>query len=633
MSDDAISEDFKTHLATISASPEELQETRKPTVSLRRDIRGEITRQRLHTLPELRLSDDAADVSPDLELVETLGTGGMGVVRLARQVSLDREVAVKTIRSDQQPNVAQALLEEAYVTGYLEHPNIIPIYTVGRTQDGAPLIVMKRVEGTSWREQLEGNDQWPPDDLASQIEILSQVSNALHFAHSRDILHRDIKPENVMIGDFGEVYVLDWGIAVSLTKEKPLIPHVGDEKDLSGTPGYLAPEMAMQDMDELDERTDVYLLGATLHDILTGEPRHSGTTLMEYLYTAHQSRPYEYDDSVPAELAAIANQACHRDKDQRFQSAEEFRNALQAYLRHRESVTLSNSADEKLEQLTDLLEATELDEAAIHDTYGECRFGFDQALRMWPDNPAATDGLQQCLEMMADYHLKQQSLDACRVCLADLPRPAPSLERRAEELACRLDDEQQDLERLKEMEKDLDLSTSRSARSLLVLILGIIWTGTSLYGALRYGGEDIVDHEHLRSHMISAFRNFGIAAGGIFLFRKRIFANAANARLAYLFLTFSASLGFLRWSTWYLQENILMSRMGENVLAILLLIAMGLVSDLRICAFALFYVALGIATLMWPEYYPYTRPAAIALTFGGFAWVWSPSQIDKKMTL
>ncbi|MCB9615733.1 MAG: protein kinase [Sandaracinus sp.] len=129
---------------------------------------------------------------------------------------LEREVAVKGLREDlDTPLVRARLLLEARVTGRLEHPNVVPVHLVTEDDEGRPRIVLKRIEGRSWRELL---DERPPDgrDLAEHVRILGQVCQAIRFAHSRGVLHRDLKPENVMVGDFGEVYVVDWGIALAL---------------------------------------------------------------------------------------------------------------------------------------------------------------------------------------------------------------------------------------------------------------------------------------------------------------------------------------------------------------------------------------------------------------------------------
>src|SRR5262249_35011988 len=151
---------------------------------------------------------------------------------------------------------------------------------------------MKHVEGVSWRDLLRdgAHPAWakvgaPGEDrLVSHLQILMQVCNAVEFAHRRGLIHRDIKPANVMVGEFGEVYLLDWGIAARTGILAEASSHLGESgaeptPRMLGTPAYMAPEMLSRKVGPIDERTDVYLLGATLHEVLTGRPRHVGSTL------------------------------------------------------------------------------------------------------------------------------------------------------------------------------------------------------------------------------------------------------------------------------------------------------------------------------------------------------------------
>ncbi|MBA2662726.1 MAG: serine/threonine protein kinase [Bradymonadaceae bacterium] len=587
---------------------------------LLKDCASSAQREALHTLPELSFEGaQASAVAPDLRAIRTLGTGGMGLVRLANQLSLDREVAVKTTRDASNEAAAAALLQEAYVTGYLEHPNIVPIYTVGRTADGAPLIVMKRVEGTSWLEKLGRLT------LVEHVEILIDVCNAVRFAHSRGVIHRDIKLENVMIGNFDEVYLLDWGIALSLDESKPLLPHRSKAQGVFGTPQYMAPEMAIQAIAELDERTDVYLLGATLHHILTGAPRHGGPTILAILFAAHCSAPYDYLDAVPAELAAIAQKACQRDKAQRYQSVDAFRAALDEYLRHRDSIALSSSAEIKRVEFEALLEQPVPDLLAIHDTYGECRFGFYQALRMWPQNRLATDGLQRSLEAMAEHYLRQASLDAARACIAELPEPRPELAARAEALARRLEVAQANLERLETLEKNLDLGVGRGSRTRLILLLGAFWTGTSFYAAtheLLYG---MINSEALQKNMIAGFRNVAIVAVAMFVLRQRILANVANQRLIYSLASAMVAVSFIRWAAWFLQVNVGYAYAVDTAIYACALVAAGLMSDRRISWLAGCYGSAGMIGVLWPSAQLFAYAVATTLTCAGLAWIWRPS--------
>ena len=206
---------------------------------------------------EVAAADDAVS---DLSLLGRLGEGGMSVVELARQNALNREVAVKSPK-DAKSRKATALLHEAYVTGRLEHPHIVPIYMLGTDGAGKPHIVMKRIDGQSWQDILVAADRHAPDFLPRQLQTFLQVCTAVRFAHDRGIVHRDIKPENVMIGEFGEVYLMDWGLAVRLSADDPVLPAPKEVAGLSGTPALMAPEMTENDAANVDRRTDVFLLG------------------------------------------------------------------------------------------------------------------------------------------------------------------------------------------------------------------------------------------------------------------------------------------------------------------------------------------------------------------------------------
>jgi eukaryotic-like serine/threonine-protein kinase len=261
------------------------------------------------SLPALRVSSpDRPDPEADILITGVLGSGGMGVVQLAEQRSLRRQVAIKRLhgagRNPGDPEEPAGLLREALLGGSLDHPNVVPIHALGRDDHG-PLLVMKRVEGRSWSELIAT----PTVEYLSgrapmerHIEILIQVCNAVDFAHSRGIVHRDLKPDNVMVGRFGEVYLLDWGVACELESR--------DTADLGpiGTPCYMAPEMLFGS-GGISERTDVYLLGATLHEIVSGRVRHDGNDLRSVLRSVLLSQPVSYGHEVPEELGAICNRA------------------------------------------------------------------------------------------------------------------------------------------------------------------------------------------------------------------------------------------------------------------------------------------------------------------------------------
>lgn len=236
-------------------------------------------------LPRLEVGGDGAE----LAIIDELGRGGMGHVQLAHQKSLRREVALKrALPGDDDPIVHEVLVHEGVITGQLEHPNVVPVHLLGVDERERPVLVMKRVEGVPWKELIGAPDHpawsdtktWSDDRTLRHLEIFLDVCSAVHFAHARGLVHRDIKPTNVMLGRFREVYLLDWGIACSVGTSA--YDHLGGTE---GLPAYMAPEMVDPD-GVIDERTDVFLLGATLHVALTGTRRHAGRRMMDIFNVA-----------------------------------------------------------------------------------------------------------------------------------------------------------------------------------------------------------------------------------------------------------------------------------------------------------------------------------------------------------
>ena len=233
-----------------------------------------------------------------LVLEGVLGRGGTGEVRLATQTSLGRKVAVKGLREEARTERnARNLMHEAWVTGALEHPNVVPVYDMGLDDDGQPLIILKRIEGVRWSDlladpELVRREFGVEDTLEWHLRTMMQVCTAVHFAHSRGIVHRDLKPDNVMVGAYGEVYVLDWGIAVSLREDPDgRLPMASAATRLAGTPCYMAPEMLGEDPSRISERTDVYLLGAILYELVCESPPHDGPNIAAMFASVLNSQP------------------------------------------------------------------------------------------------------------------------------------------------------------------------------------------------------------------------------------------------------------------------------------------------------------------------------------------------------
>lgn len=368
-----------------------------------------------------------------LELGAVLGEGGMGVVRIAKQVAMGREVAVKTVRQAlRAPATTLKLLQEAWTTGRLQHPNIIPVYDIATDDEGEPLIVLKRIEGETLTSVLAAPERARArydigDVLEWSLQVLIQVCNAVHFAHDQGVVHLDLKPENVMVGDHGEVYVVDWGIALALRDEgSGRLPLAHNHRGILGTPYYMAPEMLEGDGRLLDARTDVYLLGATLYEVIEGKPPHQGDTVMAAVYAALHETP-ELAEDVPIELAQICLRALARQPDQRFDTALELRRALQDFLRHRDSDRMASEAQAGLTMLGTLVEDGK--HVASHELFGRTRFGFEQALASWSDNEAAQRGLADVFALAVTAELDHGD-----------PEVASSLASQAPELAEELRD-------------------------------------------------------------------------------------------------------------------------------------------------------------------------------------------------
>ena len=337
----------------------------------------------------------AGDV--DFVLSKLLGHGGMGLVYRARQVAVDREIAVKLVRPDMtnQPGVREAFFTEAVVTADLDHPNIVPIHDLGITGDGRLFYAMKEVRGVSWTKAIQEKP------LAENLDILLSVGDALAFAHARDVVHRDLKPENVMLGEFGEVLVMDWGLAVSVTAEgKAKRLAAGDGP--AGTPAYMAPEMARGDWAAIGPASDVYLLGAILFEIVTGKPPHTGNTVRECLLNAANNVLQPTGKS--GELLRIARQAMAMEPAARYPGVKAFQAALRDYRMHAQSVALADKARTRQAALATL------PEPELYRESNEIIAAFQQALELWAANAAAVHGLRQAREAFANLALNRGDL-------------------------------------------------------------------------------------------------------------------------------------------------------------------------------------------------------------------------------
>lgn len=346
--------------------------------------------------------------SGDFEVITKLGAGGMGVIFEARQSALDRVVAIKTLHPNHgaSTNSRQRLATEASLIGDLDHPNIVPVYDLGLSERGDVFYAMKRVFGVTWADVLK------EQSLERNLDILLRVSDAVAFAHFRGVIHRDLKPDNVMLGDFNEVLLMDWGLAASVSASaadeavpaKPPAAEDDPERTITsrsapaskshggkarpvaaagpeGTIVYMSPEMARAEKSRIGTCSDIYLLGGILYEIVTGLRPHDGKNIYECL--ANAAKNIIQPSAIKNELVDIALKAMSTNPADRYPTVQAFQQAVRDYLVHSQSLLLCDKAQETLEEARVKKEYSALARSVS---------GFEQALVLWPHNTRAQAG-------------------------------------------------------------------------------------------------------------------------------------------------------------------------------------------------------------------------------------------------
>lgn len=552
----------------------------------------------------------------ELKIMRTIGQGGMGVIYLAKQRTLEREVAVKSVREDRRDlQSKRSMLQEAWVTGRLEHPNIVPVHTLGLDERGFPILVLKRIEGIGWDRALAEPTLLPSlyqglEPLEAHLRILSQVCLAVHFAHSRGILHRDLKLENVMLGEFGEVYLMDWGIAVSMNEEdRGKLPMVDEISQVAGTPVYMAPEMAAADAKSHGVYTDVYLLGAILHELLTLSPRHAGSTLEQVLFAAYLSKTVSYDERLPQELTRLCQLATAREPARRPQSAQLFRQEIERYLIHRQSHALVEEARAVLE---DHDESEDMDQRYI-----TAIFALKQALRVWSENEEAARWLNQLFLERCELALERGQLELASALLREWGAAPEALYARVEAAQAAAS---VSLAKLQAQAQAMDISVEQHQRSRLAAFLAMMWgAGNASAGALSLSGlVQMTPELHLGMGVI-----FALALGVIMSMQHKLWqSNQANRKILECLIFTTATDLIIRVVSYYYQISVSAST------AVLLLSyaaqvgVLALFLDKRLFIAMLLFALAGLGALEFADLATSMLGLGSALGMSSIAYVW-----------
>ena len=330
------------------------------------DGRVRATTISMDALPPLRRKE--------LTLKGLHSTGGIGQVWIAYDEVLGREVALKELKADKarSPQNLERFFREAQLTGQLEHPGIVPVYDYASNGEGGRCYyTMRFVKGRTLSEAVRAyhdhrqaaGGKGVTGELVRLLNVFVSICQTVAYAHSRNVIHRDLKGDNVILGDFGEVIVLDWGLAKRLEslsepevdayaqqtlvpgadspssdEDAPFAPSATMQGEKLGTPAYMAPEQALGHIDQIDKRTDVYGLAAILYEILTGEPPFLGKSIVEILHRViHEppERPADRVPGLPAELERICLRGLSKEREERQQSAAELADQIQRWITER----------------------------------------------------------------------------------------------------------------------------------------------------------------------------------------------------------------------------------------------------------------------------------------------------------
>ena len=336
--------------------------------------------------------------------LHVLGKGGMGLVYLATQNSVNRPVALKIIRKDKQNDTfSKQFFYEAEITALLEHPNITPIYELGKTPDQTYFYTMKYIQGTPWEKKIRTNS------IEENLDIFDKLCDAIAFAHSKNILHMDIKPDNVQLGEFGEVYAVDWGVASDLKRPESV--------RCAGTWQWISPEVARGEKSRIGKGSDIYLLGGILFQIVTGHhprlPKDPSEKLSDPALRKAAINNIIQATDCKDPMVAVALKALATEPQDRYAKVEHLQEAIHAIQKERAAIKSSQELTKRA-----IVLASEATEQGDYGRFNQSLFGLKDAIELWDKNPDAPSELKkvrlaygQCAFEKGDYDLALQTLD------------------------------------------------------------------------------------------------------------------------------------------------------------------------------------------------------------------------------
>lgn len=544
-----------------------------------------------------------------LEVMGVLARGGSAQILDARQLSLGRDVAVK-VALEAVGLGHEAVLLEARFLAQLSHPNIVPLYALDVDGAGRPRVQLKRLVGEPWARLLRSpGDQLPTDPeerLAYHLNILLAVCDAVAHAHRRGILHLDIKPANVVLGAFGEVYLVDFAGAAS-TKEslRGWVPLAKQIRRPAGTPAYMAPEQADDLSPPPTVQTDIFLLGGLLHCILTGRAPHHAVGAESSMALVLEGRALDLE-GAPAALAASCRRAMARLPEHRFPHVESFRAEISGYLESRQAGTLMADADARRSELEALIDGgptpgTSEDERTreMHRLFGASRFGYRAASEVFGGRQAR-ERQTRVERLMAEHLLMVGAEHQARQVVGDM-EPVP--EDLVEALAVLVRRREADASKTQELlSLAADRDTRRSAKARARIFLAILVLVAVPIGAAGLGHG--AGRFTLPTMCLPAFQGLAVllVALGAAMARETIVSNQISRQLiSAIALLTSASLA----STIVLLATGASMETAAAVACVGYGIGtgvMGLFTDPKLYPVATALVVAGILGAAWPQW-------------------------------